>query len=85
MPPALLAEHDEYRNHLDRYCMFTLICAALAVCGPALLVPQRDDVAFGLASAAVYAALAWAGYRAAVASAREYATTLRAMDDSLAA
>lgn len=83
IPPSLLAEHDQYRNRLDMYCMFALVCAGLAVLAPALLLTRRDDLGFGLASAGMYALLAWAGYRAAVASARGYATTLQALDDSL--
>lgn len=61
IPRSVLQEHDQYRNRLDMYCMFVLVCAALAVAGPALLLTARPDPAFGVASGAGYLLLAVVG------------------------
>jgi len=82
IPPAVLQEHDQYRNRLDMYCMFVVVCGALAVAAPALLLSHADP-AFGAGAGLGYAVLAVVGYRAAVASGRGYATTLLAIDGAI--
>lgn len=85
IPPVLLQEHDQYRNRLDMYCLFVLVCLVLAVAAPALLAGSRPDPALGVGGGLSYLVLAVAGYRAAVASARGYGTALQAIDVGLGA
>lgn len=79
MPGALRKEHNDHRTRLDMYCMLVFVFLVLAVAGPALISRGESNrwVTVGLACG--YAGLAWISYEAAIASARGYATVLRAV------
>lgn len=76
LPPALRAEHRDYRVRLDMYCSLTLVFVVLLVLAAAVLGSR--GAWWQAASACLgYAALSWLSYEAAVASARGYGSVLR--------
>lgn len=80
----LQLQHDQFRNRLDMYCSLVFVFIILAVAGPLSLIRFSD--AYHLASIvafALYAILGVVGYRAAIASARGYGSTLLAVDERL--
>lgn len=80
MPPGIQAEHDQFRNRLDMYCTMVFVSASIAVLTPALLVGRSITVTSIAIICAGFAALSFASYRAALASARGYCDALRQMD-----
>lgn len=82
MPPRLMAQHDQFRDRLDMYSLLVLVFAVLAVASVPLLMESRTDYAWTPPAVgfALLASLAWLSYRAAIASARGYGSTLLAMN-----
>jgi hypothetical protein len=78
VPARVLEQHDQFRTRLDMYCTLVFVAAFLAVLSPVLLfeLPRVQ----GMLMAGFFLALAGSSYVAAVASARGYCVTLRALD-----
>ncbi|WP_330473178.1 hypothetical protein [Terrabacter sp. C0L_2] len=79
-------QHDQFRTRLDMYCTLVFVAMALAAAWPALTwnVPHgfAAELALWLIAPVANLLLAFAAYRAAIASARGYCTILRVMDQS---
>lgn len=79
IPSRLRLHHDQFRTRLDMYCTLVFIHIILAALTVVLLVPARNP-GIGVATVtAVFIVLAVTSYSAAVASARGYCATLRAI------
>lgn len=78
-------QHDQFRTRLDMYCTLVFVALFLAVLSPWLLRDvahgHREDLVRWLMPSALFLALAFASYKAAVAIARGYCSILRVMDD----
>lgn len=75
LPPALKAEHKEFRTRLDMYCCLVLVFTALALLGIALLIDAAPPWGVAL-FAGSYWAMSYVCYEAAIASARGYGGAL---------
>jgi hypothetical protein len=75
LPPALKAEHKEFRTRLDMYCCLVLVFTALALLGIALLADAAPPWGVALFAGA-YCAMSYVCYEAAIASARGYGGAL---------
>lgn len=84
IPEHLRETHDQFRTRLDMYCTLVFVFFVLALSAFALLVGGRGGLPAALIVAAVYAALAWTSYNAAVASARGYGSVLVVINQQLA-
>lgn len=79
-PQGIQVEHDQFRNRLNMYCILVFVSALLATLTPFLLF-GRGITAVAIAVISVgFAALSFASYRAALASASGYCEALRQMD-----
>ncbi len=78
--------HDQFRTRLDMYCTLVFVAVFLAIASPIILIPVPHERWIGaiqwLLPSALFLALSWASYRAAIASARGYCAILRVMDDA---
>ncbi len=79
-------QHDQFRTRLDMYCILVFVAVALAAAWPAITwdVPHSwaADLVRWLIAPLGNLLLAFAAYRAAIASARGYCTILRLMDQT---
>ncbi|MEO3936817.1 hypothetical protein V3N99_08675 [Dermatophilaceae bacterium Soc4.6] len=79
-------QHDQFRTRLDMYCILVFVALLVAVAWPTLTwkVPHGlpADLALWLIAPMSNLLLAFAAYRAAIASARGYCTILRVMDQA---
>jgi hypothetical protein len=73
-PDALKNEHDRYRGRLDLYCSMVLVFVLAAIAAGAVLF--KDDWRAPALAVGAALSLAVLSYRAALASARHYATVL---------
>ena len=77
-------QHDQFRTRLDMYCIMVFVAVVLAAAWPAFTwsVPHAfmAELALWLIAPMANLLLAFAAYRAAIASARGYCTILRLMD-----
>jgi hypothetical protein len=82
--PRVQQQHDQFRTRLDMYSILTLVAPTLAVLTPALLIGTLDRgwLSWIITLAGLFALTTWASYRAAIASARGYSTSLRQMDQA---
>ncbi len=80
------AQHDQFRTRLDMYCTLVFVSLSLAVAAPLILrdVPHGhgEGLLQWLAAPTFFVLLAFASYKAAVASARGYCSILRIMDEA---
>lgn len=80
-------QHDQFRTRLDMYCTLVFVALFLAALSPWLLRgvshENREDLVQWLIPSGLFLALAFASYKAAVASARGYCSILRVMDDPM--
>jgi hypothetical protein len=76
MTPELKIQHRRFRSQLNIYCLLTFIFLGLAVVSEATLVRSRADLVGSAAFVAVYAALSFVSYRAAIAAASGYVSVL---------
>lgn len=83
MPQRLMAQHDQFRDRLDMYALLVLVFFVLAAGSIPLLLESNADYPWAPPAGgfAVLSILAWFSYRAAIASARGYGSTLLAMND----
>lgn len=77
-PNRVVELHDQFRTRLDMYCMLVFVAGFLAALSVVLLEPLGWQSQSLLAAG--FALLTWSSYGAAIASARGYCSTLRAMD-----
>jgi hypothetical protein len=78
-PRALRREHDQYRTRLDLYCMLVFVFLVLAILAPLLITLGSGYLIGTVATASAYLIMSFVSYAAAVASARGYGTTLKAI------
>lgn len=78
VPPRTQLQHDQFRARLDMYATLTVVTTLLAGLSLAILIGAVAPVAVTLVCA-VFLLAALVAYRAAVASARGYASILRVM------
>lgn len=85
VPSRLMAQHDQFRNRLDMYCVLAVVFILLGLGSVPLLLGTISVAwwAAPLGGLLLFVALAWVSYRAAIASARGYGATLVAMKESL--
>jgi hypothetical protein len=76
IPSRLMAQHDQFRGRLDMYCTLVPVFIFLALAAFGLLAREDDHFVVAACTAAAFLAMAWASYRAAIASARGYAVAL---------
>jgi hypothetical protein len=77
LPATIRSEHAEYRSRLEMYCGLALIFVALAGLAGGSLWGYTDEWGWRVLTPAVYMALTWVSYQAAVASASGYGQALR--------
>jgi hypothetical protein len=77
-PARVVEQHDQFRTRLDMYCTLVFVAGFLALLTFYML--HAFSWQEQLVVAAAFGALAWSSYGAAIASARGYCATLRAMD-----
>ena len=77
--PRLRLHHDQFRTRLDMYCTLVFIQVSLAAITAVLLGTGRNPLLGTAIVTAVFLLLAMASYSAAIASARGYGDTLRAI------
>lgn len=81
--PALMHQHNQYRNRLDMYAVMTAVSAVLLVVNAWLLPPVLPgDVVTGVCIA--FGMLSYLSYRGAIAAALDYGPILLAMDKIIA-
>lgn len=84
IPDRLLAQLSSFRTRLDMYCSLVLVCTILAALAVPLTVRfQGAYYVTTIFSTAVPVALAGISYKAAVASARGYVSSLIASDQEV--
>lgn len=81
VPTRVLEHHDQFRTRLDMYCTLVFVAVAVAVLSVLAMwtLPMIGRILIPL----VLLIMAWVSYRAAVSSARGYATILGQIDDSI--
>lgn len=77
LPATIRSEHAEYRSRLEMYCGLALIFVALAGLAGGTLWGYTDEWGWRVLTPAVYLALTWVSYQAAIASASGYGQALR--------
>lgn len=83
--PQLLTQLASFRTRLDMYCSLVLVWATLAGTSIPALWPFHSGARYAMIlTALAFCMLAVVSYRAAVASARGYVTSLRATDEAVA-
>lgn len=82
VPQRLMTQHDQFRDRLEMYSLLVLVFSALAGASIPLLTTSLTALPWvpPIGGLLVLGALAWLSYRAAIASARGYGSTLLAMD-----
>jgi hypothetical protein len=79
MPSGLRKEHDQYRGRLDLYCTLMFVFLILAIIAPPLITLGPRYLIATIATPVSYLFLSFVSYSAAIASARGYATALKAI------
>ncbi|QTE29736.1 hypothetical protein [Pengzhenrongella sicca] len=86
VPPRLMTQHDQFRDRLDMYSLLVLVFGALAASSLPLLYFPAESQAWlpPVGGCVAMVSLGWLSYRAAIASARGYGSTLRSIRDEVA-
>jgi hypothetical protein len=79
IPSGLRKEHDQYRGRLDLYCTLMFVFLILAIISPPLITLGPRYLTDTIATSIAYLFLSFVSYSAAIASARGYATALKAI------
>ncbi|TDP96638.1 hypothetical protein [Labedaea rhizosphaerae] len=79
IPPRLRQHHDQFRTRLDMYCTLVFIHVILAALALVVLGTRTGMFVGAVLVAVVFLIFAIASYSAAIASARGYCATLRAI------
>ena len=77
LPRTITTEHASFRRRLEMYCALMFVLVALAVLSVVCLWGFTEDLAWRLATPAIYAAAVWVSYKAAVASALGFGQALK--------
>ena len=77
--PALMEQHNQYRNRLDMCSVLTVLCILLAT-ADALLLPPLLPVEFVVSTCLGLVGLSYLSYRGAVAAALDYGPILIAIN-----
>jgi hypothetical protein len=77
LPSTIRSEHAEYRSRLEMYCGLALILVALTGLAGGTLWGYTDEWGWRVVIPAVFLALTWVSYQAAVASASGYGQALK--------
>jgi hypothetical protein len=80
-PPLVQAQHDQYRNRLEMYCVLVFVSASLAALTPVILIGHGISATVIAIMSGSFAALCEASYLAALASAEGYCSALKVMDE----
>ena len=74
-------QHDQFRARLEMYCILVFVAVLLVILTPSLLLELPINKWEVLAMMGGFAAVAFASYQAAVASAKGYCVALKQMDN----
>lgn len=80
--PALMEQHNQYRNRLDMYAVMTVLTMALAIVNVWALRGVLPE-AVVIWAAVGFAGLSYFSYRGAISSATDYGSVLLAMDRTI--
>jgi len=82
IPIRVQQQHDEFRARLEMYCILVFVSGLLAACTLGLLIERSIPIWEILAVSGGFAAISFASYQAAIASAKGYCVALKQIDNA---
>lgn len=79
----VLQQHDQFRARLEMYCILVFASGLLTVSAPVLLIGRSIQIWEILTILGGFAAVSFASYQAAIASAKGYCAALKQIDNAV--